>query len=184
MHFPSASPLLPLFSLTIPKKQNKKYKSPMFSEWRQAQMGWNSQKPTKQYGNDTTILSHHPYILCNFANCTPQNSLHAYCYWYPLNKQSTQYWYSLHSLLHKRQPISAMFSSNKSSQHNLHSNMPYTPSTVHVLYSFCIQDRPHLPHSVHCSHPKHNSLSMHINMHYTLSTTHASLLPSTTMTLL
>ena len=30
--------------------------------------GWNPQKPTKLYGNDTTIISHHPYILCHFAN--------------------------------------------------------------------------------------------------------------------
>ena len=29
---------------------------------------WNPQKPTKVDGNDTTILSHHPYILCHFAN--------------------------------------------------------------------------------------------------------------------
>ena len=27
--------------------------------------GWN---PTKLDGNDTTTLSHHPYILCHFVN--------------------------------------------------------------------------------------------------------------------
>ena len=26
--------------------------------------GWNPQKPTKLDGNDTTTLSHHPYIFC------------------------------------------------------------------------------------------------------------------------
>ena len=30
--------------------------------------GWNCQKPAKEDGNDTTTLSHHPYILCHFAN--------------------------------------------------------------------------------------------------------------------
>ena len=28
-------------------------------------LGWNPQKPAKQYGNDTTTLLHHPYILCH-----------------------------------------------------------------------------------------------------------------------
>ena len=28
---------------------------------------WNPQKPTELDGNDTTTLSHHPYILCHFA---------------------------------------------------------------------------------------------------------------------
>ena len=33
--------------------------------------GWKPQKPTKLDGNDTTTLSHHPYILCRFATaCT------------------------------------------------------------------------------------------------------------------
>ena len=29
---------------------------------------WNTQKPTKLDGNDTTAISHHPYILYHFAN--------------------------------------------------------------------------------------------------------------------
>jgi len=29
--------------------------------------GWNPKKPTKLDGNDTTTLSHHPYVLCHFA---------------------------------------------------------------------------------------------------------------------
>ena len=36
-----------------------------FSERKQAQLRWNPQKPTKL---DTTLLLHHPYILCHFAN--------------------------------------------------------------------------------------------------------------------
>ena len=36
----------------------------------------------------------------------------------------------------------AMFSSNKSSQHNSYSKIQYRLSTAHALHSFCIQDRP------------------------------------------
>ena len=36
-------------------------------------------------------------------------------------------------------------SSNKSSQHNWHFNMPNRCSTAHAIHSFCIQNRPHLP---------------------------------------
>ena len=52
---------------------------------------------------------------------------------------------SLHSLPHKRQS-----SSNKISQHKLHSNMQYRFSTAHALYSFYtyVQDRPYLLCSV------------------------------------
>ena len=75
---------------------------------------------------------------------------------------------SLHSLTHKN--ISAMFSSNKISQHNLNSNIPYRPSIVHTLHSFAYsQDRPYRPRSVqqlHCSNPQQNPLSIHIQMHY------------------
>ena len=30
--------------------------------------GWNPQKPAQQDGNDTTTHSHHPCILCHFAD--------------------------------------------------------------------------------------------------------------------
>ena len=65
------------------------------------------------------------------------------------HQQDTQHCL-LHSLSHTRQPICAMFNSNnnKSSQHNSHLNMPYKHITAHGLYSFCIQNRPHLPCSV------------------------------------
>ena len=75
---------------------------------------WNPQKPAEQDGNDTTTHSHHPYIMCPFCQlCTTKNSLHT-----QPNEHGTQHC-SLHSLPHKRQSISATFSSNKISQHNL-----------------------------------------------------------------
>ena len=80
---------------------------------------WNPQKPTKLDGNDTTTISHHPYIVCHFANYAHQKTLYMHlAYSHPLNEHCTQRC-SLHSLLHNRQSISAMFSSNKISQHNL-----------------------------------------------------------------
>ena len=73
-------------------------------------------------------------------------------------QQGTQHC-SLHSLPHTRQPICAMFSSNKSS----HLNMLYKHSTAHGLHSFCIQGRPRLPCSVaiKLQPPQHD-----INIHY------------------
>ena len=66
--------------------------------------------------------------------CTTQNST--------LNEHGTQH-YSLHSFPHKRQSISATFSSNKISQHKINTpNIPYRPSTAH---SFCIQDKRNTP---------------------------------------
>ena len=44
--------------------------------------------------------------------------------------------------------ISATFSCNKISQHNLHSNILFRLSTACALYNFCMQDRPYLPCSV------------------------------------
>ena len=42
-----------------------------FSEGKQVHVGMEASKPTKLDGNDTTTLSHHPYILCHFATaCT------------------------------------------------------------------------------------------------------------------
>ena len=78
-----------------------------------------------------------------------------------------------------------MFSSNKISQTNLNSNIPYRPATAHAIHSFCIQARQTISPMfsiattfVHCSHPLHNSLPMHININNPpLPTT----LPSTTL---
>jgi len=92
-------------------------------------------------GNDTTTLSHHPFILCNIANCAHHKTLYMHlAYSHAFNVQSTHIC-SLHSLPHKRQPISTMFSSNKISQHNLKSNIPYRSSTAYALHSFCIHAR-------------------------------------------
>ena len=73
------------------------------------------QKPAKQDGNYTTTHLHHPYILCHFVNYAQQKTLYTL-----LIEHGTQHC-SLHSLPHKRQPISgsATFSSNKISQYNL-----------------------------------------------------------------
>ena len=51
-----------------------------FSEGKQVYVGMEASKPTKLDGNDTTTLSHHPYmyILCHFATtCT--NMLCVFC---------------------------------------------------------------------------------------------------------
>ena len=83
--------------------------------------GWNPQKPAKQDGNDTTTHSHHPYILCHFANYAPKKTFCMHlAYSHPLNEHGTQHC-SLHSFPHKRQSVSAMFSSSKISHHNLNS---------------------------------------------------------------
>ena len=48
------------------QQQHNRNKSKTFSEQSKWMWGWNPQKPMKLDENDT-ILSHHPYILCNFA---------------------------------------------------------------------------------------------------------------------
>ena len=58
------------------------------------------------------------------------------------HQQGTQHC-SFHSLLYtKKKTTSAMFSSNKSSQHNWHSNTSHRLGAAHVLHCLCIQDRP------------------------------------------
>ena len=39
-----------------------------FSKGKQAHVGMERSKPTEQDGNNTTTHTHHPYILCHFAN--------------------------------------------------------------------------------------------------------------------
>ena len=59
----ASSPQLPLpslFALNIPRKKQQKQVSKKLNEI----------KPTGRDGTDTTILSHHPYILCHFAYYT------------------------------------------------------------------------------------------------------------------
>ena len=70
--------------------------------------------------------------------------------------------YSFHSLLHARQPICSMLSSNKSLLHNQHLNMPYRPSTTMQSTAFTYTRQ----NMLSSSHQQHD-LSMHINWHYT-----------------
>ena len=51
-----------------------------------------------------------------------------------------------------RQPISAMSSSNKSLQHNAHSNMPYRSSTAHALRHAQYNTRHAHQHALHTQH--------------------------------
>ena len=143
MHFPLASPLTSLFlSYHFSKKKNYRNKSQKkkFSDRKQVHVG------TKLNGNDTTILHTIPTTSCTIlptmhtTNFTLASS-HPLKECYHNKAPSTAC--SLHSPLHKRQTIGDMFSSNKSSQHNLHFNIPYKLSTAHILYSICTQDRPH-----------------------------------------
>ena len=56
--------------------------------------GCNPQNLTKLDGNDTTAISHHPYILCHFADNTQNKPLYihlAYIFTHPLNKHCTQH---------------------------------------------------------------------------------------------
>ena len=90
-----------------------------------------------------------------FANCAHHkiNSLHALSYMHLMNKVlSIAHYTAFH------RPISAMFSSNKISHHNLNSNIPYRPSTAHALHSFSIQARHTIPASsyiVYALHTQH-----------------------------
>ena len=150
--------------------------------------GWKPQKPTKLDGNDTTTSTHHPYILCDFANYAHRKTLYMHlAYSYALNEQSNQL-YSLHGLRHKRRPISAMFSSSKISQHNLNSNKPYRPSIAHAVQFLHTVKTDHTCHAqysncIHYSHLQHNSLSMHINaLHTHYYTPILTPLPPTTST--
>ena len=66
--------------------------------------------------HNTFTPSLHLMPFCQL--CTPKNFYMHLAYSHPLNEHGTQHC-SLHSFSHKRQSISAMFSSNKILQHNL-----------------------------------------------------------------
>ena len=105
--------------------------------------GWNPQKPTKQDGNDTTLLSHHPY---NFAilptmhttkltTCTLcYSSIHTQLINTTL---STAHSTAFHMKANPYLPCPAAIQFHN----NLYSNMPYRPSIVHALHSLCIATR-------------------------------------------
>ena len=68
-----------------------------FLSQKKGMYGWNPQKPTKKDGNDIgiTILSHHPYILCHFANYAHHKTLYMHI---KLHTQQGMQHCSLHSL--------------------------------------------------------------------------------------
>ena len=96
-------------------------------------------------------------------------------YSYALNEQGTCFAH-FHSLPHKRWPLSAMFSSNEISWHNLNSNIPYRPNTAHALHSFCIQAWQTISAMLSIAttlQPPTTYPTPHaINIHYTPTTTH------------
>ena len=85
--------------------------------------------------------------------CTLQNSLHALTLFIHIEwtRFSTQLC-SLHSLTHKRRPMSAMVSSNKTSQHNLNSNIYHTDPLLLM----------HFLHTVKTDHVCHAQYSNYI----------------------
>ena len=120
----------------------------------------------------------HP-TSCAFqvANYTHHKTLYMHlAYSYALSEQGAR-----HCLLHSLISIlSTIFSSNKISQHNLNSNIPYRPYTYHTYHTdpaLLMDSTPQFLHTgktdhicdaqysnyiVHCSHSQHNTL---INMH-------------------
>ena len=127
MHLPLGLPshlssLLPFLNDNARNKKGNRNKiQKVFWSWRKTSI-CKPQKPTKLDGNDTT-LSHHPYILCHFANCAHHKTLnmHLACSYALMNKVVS---FAHSSLTHRRQPTSAVFSSNKILQHNLNFSIP------------------------------------------------------------
>ena len=119
--FPSSSLLTSLLSYHFEKQSKNKQKkwqeqvTKKFTEWKQAHVGMELSKPAKQAG---TTHSHYPYLLCHFANDTQQKILYMDLAYSNSNEHSNHHC-SLHSFSHIRQSISATFSNNKISQHNL-----------------------------------------------------------------
>ena len=106
----------------------------MFSSNKISQHNLNSNIPHRpriaQALHDTTTLSHHPYILCHFANYAHHKTLYMHFAYY-ICIEWTRYSALLtpQSYTHKCWPISAMFSSNKISQHTL--KLQHTTQTQH-----------------------------------------------------
>ena len=115
---------------------------------------------------------------------TPQNSLYMHLAYLHALKLMNKLLGIAHSTVF-RQSISAMFSTNIISQHNLDSNMAYRPSTVHANHSFCI----HAGKKEHICHAQYsNYIAVTHNITHSpftsKSTTHSALpspLSSTTL---
>ena len=126
-------------------------------------------------------MTHNLYI-CRFPKYAHHKTLCLHlAYSYALNEQDTQH-SSLHSLSHKGQSISVMFSSDKISQHNFNSNIPYRPST-------CTPQFLHTCKTEHICHAQYSNyiIATHNITHSKCTstcTTHLPLpipLPSTTL---
>ena len=136
-------PLPPLFSLPYRKKCSRN-KSHKVSGWKQAHVGMEPSKTNRtrwewHYNTFTPFLHLVPFWQLR----TPQNSPHAH--WPIHTKEMHNYTPTRYSALLTQQPftckttICTMFSRNKSSQLNWHSNMPYktqhlscTPQLLHT----------------------------------------------------
>jgi len=145
--FPLLSPST--FSHSFKKPTKASHKKVFWTKTSASKGKYNPQKPywsRWEWQHNTPSLHLVPFC----RPCTPQNCMSTctLVYSHPLNEyltthqQGTQH-YSFHSLLHVRQPIHAMFSSNK--VHNITDTLT---CTAHALHSFCIQDVPHLLCSV------------------------------------
>ena len=181
-------PLPPFFSLTITKWQYKKEKKAVetthkqFSKGKQVHVRMELSKTNQtrwEWHHNIYAPSLHLVPFCLL--CTPQN--YALCIFICIEWTRYTQLCSLHSLTHKRQPISAMFSSNKISQHNLNSNIPHRPSIAQALHSFCMQSRQTICHAQYSNY----NAAIHNITHSPCTskcTTHPPLptpLPSTTL---
>ena len=186
MHLPLGLPSH-LFPFTISKQQYKKSNRNKSQKVFWMKTGVCRDIPSKinqtrwKWYHNTFTPSLHLVPFCQL--CPPQTlymHLHV-AYSNTLNEQVTQIAHS--TVFHWS--ISAIFSSNTISQHTLHSNIPYRPSTAHALQSSACSQADHICHAeyVHCSHSQHNLPPIHINMHYTPSNTHhtaaSTILPHT-----
>ena len=143
--------LLPFLNDKILQKGQKKTTETShkkFSERKQVHARMEDSKINQtrwEWHHKTFTPSLHLVPFCQL--CTPQNPLHALSLFH-------MHWWTRYSALltpqsdtHKRWPISAMFSSNKISQHNLNSNIPHRPSIAQALHSFCMQSRQTICHA-------------------------------------
>ena len=106
----------------------------MFSSNKISQHNLNSNIPHRpriaQALHDTTTLSHHPYILCHFANYAHHKTLYMhFAYSICIDEQGTQLC-SLHSLIHinadPNPPCSAAIKF-----HSIHLKLQHTTHTQH-----------------------------------------------------
>ena len=141
MHLPLGLPShlsYPYHSKQQYKKEQQEQVTKKFSKWKQAHVRWNPKNNQTIDGNDSSTLSHHPYILwhSSWQLCTPQNSLHALSLF--IRTKWTRY-SVLFTPLSSIDPYLPCSPAIKF--HNINSNIPYRPSTAHALQSFCIQAR-------------------------------------------